>query len=715
MASGNKYVVPLPDKERKSLGLDGAEEIVQRAYDCLEQARMAERDWRTLAQKTYRFYAGDQWDADVKSRLEALNKPIITRNLVGIAVDTLTGVEVTNKQRIVVEPRQMDPGAPANNLSHVATEIIRYFIQQCDGDVELSDIFKDAAICGRGAAECRTDYESDPDGTVIIERCHPLEFYVDPRSKKRNLADARWIVRLKELDKSEAKEMWPDFSEQIDAAMSTNADANAGIVPVPQEQPETDRYYPAKGYTAPAGTVQIMEYQHRERETYVELVSAVPGPDGQGQKEQITPEQGQVLLKQAQDQNDERVKIAQDLLAQKQAALVKIPITPNSPLQAIQLLEQVDEIPPGTAQSLAPVPLPVIGPQKYKWCHYQCFIIGKTVLEKRKTALDGSAFTYKFITAKRDDSDMRRVTFFGIVKNMLSPQEWANKTISEITHILGVMPKGGIVAETGVFPDIEAAKDEWAAGDTISEINPGKMNAWRPRETGNSLAALNALYQFANLSGSGIRESTGISVELMGQSERDIAGVVVAQRAKQAVITQAEIFNAWKLFLKQIGRYILDLVREYIATDNGERAIMITGRDGAQTIPLLKNQLAIKYDLIVDQAPDSTSYKQEVGELLKQILPALIKAGITPPIQLLRYVLPATVAEEIIRMVQAMPPQAPPGTAPGIQGPPKTSMPGGAPGPGGPPGQAPGQGPPQMSPQTAQQLLALISATQQGG
>lgn len=109
------------------------------------------------------------------------------------------------------------PGAPPagppvdtqSAVDEILTKGADWIRDQCDADQEESDAFRDALICGVGWTETRMDYEEEPEGKILIERVDPLEVLADPKSRKPNFADARYIRRARPYSKEEFEERWP--------------------------------------------------------------------------------------------------------------------------------------------------------------------------------------------------------------------------------------------------------------------------------------------------------------------------------------------------------------------------------------------------------------------------------------------------------------------------------------------------------------------------
>lgn len=267
--------------------------------------------------------------------------------------------------------------------------------------------------------------------------------------------------------------------------------------------------------------------------------------------------------------------------------------------------------------------------RQYKNVYYRGFFSGDTLLEfGLSPSQDG--FMYNPVTGKRDRNTN---TWYGLTRVMKDPQRWANKWLSQILHIINSNAKGGLLAETNAFVDPKKAAEEWSSPDSITWLREGALTGKKVQERSivNYPAGLDKLMQFALGS---LPMVTGINLEALGLANREQAGVLEAQRKQAAYGLLSPLFDALRLYRVAQGRVLLHLMNEYIADG---RLIRIGGPESEQFLPLAKQEGALKYDIIVDQSPNAPDVKERTWQALESLVPALLKAGMAVPPDVLDY------------------------------------------------------------------------------
>lgn len=262
-----------------------------------------------------------------------------------------------------------------------------------------------------------------------------------------------------------------------------------------------------------------------------------------------------------------------------------------------------------------------------KKIYYQAFVAGGKVLENGKAPY-ADGFTFRCMTGMRDRNKNR---WFGLVEIMKDPQRWANKWLSQIMFILNSNSKGGLLAEEGAFTNPHKAEEDWSRADSIINLQPGGLGKIQERQQTAYPQGIDRLMQYAI---DAINDAPGVSLELMGLTGRAQAGILELQRRQSGLTILATFFDSLRRYRKEQGRVMAYFIREFIA-DN--RLIRILGPEGHQYIPLMKDSVAFKYDVIVDDAPTSPNMKEKVFALLTEMMPTFMNAGIPITPELLDY------------------------------------------------------------------------------
>lgn len=265
--------------------------------------------------------------------------------------------------------------------------------------------------------------------------------------------------------------------------------------------------------------------------------------------------------------------------------------------------------------------------KQFKRVYYYAYFANETLLEADKSPCQ-AGFTYQCITGKRDRN---KNTWYGLTRVMKDPQRWANKWLSQILHIINSNAKGGLLAETGAFVDPQRAQDEWAMPESITLLKEGGLQKIEQKQVVNYPTGLDRLMEFALAS---LPQVTGINLEALGLAAREQANVLEQSRKQAAYGLLAPVFDSLRRYRKNQGRILLDFIHNYISDG---RLIRIGGPDSEQFVPLTKAPKAPRYDIIVDQSPNSPDTKQKTWEILESLVPNMMKAGIPVPPDLLDY------------------------------------------------------------------------------
>ena len=562
------------------------DEVVALVNKRWKDARDHWSDWRNEARGAYELVAGRQWKGEQVRELERQRRPVVAFNRIAPTIDAVCGSEAQNRQAIKYFPRGIEDSSVAEMLTNAAA----WVRDRSNADIEENEAFRDSLICGVGVTVTRVSYASNPDGDIEIERCDPLEVYVDPSARKRNFVDARYVIGTRWVSGPDLEEEWPDKYEDL---TSETLSEDGPDLPTLADDKDYDGEDDAGHFRPRTNEYRLLQCEWREPVTYYRV---------------LDPQSGKLI-----DVDAKRYQ------------------------QMTQAMEQM----------MLP---PIKAVKARKWVWRRAIVCGNVLLSDGEAPCK-SGSSYKFITGPRD----RNLGInYGLVRAMRDPQEWANKFLSQIMHIINTNAKGGVMFETGAFDNVGNAKEEWAKPDSFLQMNPGGLQKIQQRQAITYPAGLDNLMQFAV---SSIRDVTGVNLEILGLADRQQAGVLESQRKQAALTILASWFDALRAYRREHGKLMYDFIQRYIADG---RLIRIDSDNGPKTAQLLKAPDTLQYDVIVDSAPSAVNVKEQTFQTLQALLPSAMKMGLPIPPSVLKYLpIPESLAVEWQKMLSGdnIPPQ----------------------------------------------------------
>lgn len=208
---------------------------LSRLKKMLDDHRTATAEARQQSVVDIDYYDTKQWTPSERRALRKRKQPDITINRIKVAVNGILGVTQRGKS----EPRAY-PRTPKDAQSaDVATDALRFMAERARFSAMKLDVFKDMLVPGTGAVLVGVD----DDRNIAPEQIRWEEFIYDPRSRRADFKDARYLGIAKWMFVDDAKLMWPKMADELESACSTGP---VGVVDEsfqdrPVAQPWVDR------------------------------------------------------------------------------------------------------------------------------------------------------------------------------------------------------------------------------------------------------------------------------------------------------------------------------------------------------------------------------------------------------------------------------------------------------------------------------------------
>ena len=202
-----KAVAPeMDEQEFKGRGIEVYKDWVRNAEDAHSDARKLshrDRDW-------YDNYDDTQWDETEKAILKNRGQPLVTMNRIKRKVNFLCGIEQKSRSDPKAYPRK-----PQNtDQAQVATDVLDYIENTTRFDKTASASFKNLCIDGIEAVDVCYEKGAGAYG-INIKEIDFDQFFYDPRSRRPDYNDARYLGYHNWYDLEDAEAMFPNAPEGL--------------------------------------------------------------------------------------------------------------------------------------------------------------------------------------------------------------------------------------------------------------------------------------------------------------------------------------------------------------------------------------------------------------------------------------------------------------------------------------------------------------------
>lgn len=179
-----------------------------------DEARDLTADARKKQAKDRDYYDGPkQLDSDVRATLRMRGQPAIYTNRVRPAIDGILGVLEAGR----VDPRAYPRNPTDEDAADVATKTLRYIADVAGFAQTKLDCAEDFFIEGPCAAIIECDGEQ-----ISINQIRWSEFFYDPRSRRHDFKDARYLGFAQWLHSDYVRSVYPEAATRLGDLMSVS-------------------------------------------------------------------------------------------------------------------------------------------------------------------------------------------------------------------------------------------------------------------------------------------------------------------------------------------------------------------------------------------------------------------------------------------------------------------------------------------------------------
>ena len=258
----------------------------------------------------------------------------------------------------------------------------------------------------------------------------------------------------------------------------------------------------------------------------------------------------------------------------------------------------------------------------------------------------------------------RRGNPFGVVRNLLSPQEQLNKIASQELHIVNTTANSGWMVESGSLVGMTADDLEEHGAETGLVLEYARGTTPPQKIGANQIPT--GLDRIAQKAQANIQAISGINESMLGTDSAEVSGVAIqAKQNRGAVMIQVPLDNLAKA-RQYLAEKVLNLIQTFYTE---ERIIQVTD----ETDPMqpreevmlnvetpegqIINNLTIgEYDVIVSTSPARDSFDEtQFAEAL-----SLRQAGVAIPDDAIITYSHLQKKEELAKRIRVMTGQEPP-------------------------------------------------------
>ena len=363
-----------------------------------------------------------------------------------------------------------------------------------------SQVFADGVIQDRGYYDIRVDFENDITGEVRITSEDPINIMLDPDAKEYNPETWNEVIKTKWMTLDEVEEQYgKDKRKAVEAYVNTANTFGSDSILMEEE-------------TFGASEQWFGEWQQNDDSRDVRRV--------------------RVIERQFKKLGDQRVYID------------------NETGDISEIPEMVSD---ERAQDIADEHNLSITQKRKRRIRWTVSCDGVTFLDEWSI--------YRSFTIVPYFPYWRRGRPFGVVRNLLSPQEQLNKIESQELHIVNTTSNSGYTLEAGTLTNMTEEDLEARGAETGLVLvhragsNPPQKIKPNPVPSG--------IDRMSQKSAMAIREISGVREEMLGATNPEVSGVAMREGRKGGLVQMQVPFDNLKRSRHLVAEKMLQLIQDF--------------------------------------------------------------------------------------------------------------------------------------------------------
>ena len=544
-------------KPKKNLTKAEQLTLAKNQWNAYTRARdSGHEEYVDIAKKCDMYYRGEQWDEFDQQQLDDQGRPALTINTILPTINAVLAEQSTKKADIQFKPR----GGGNQEIADVLTQVYAQIADNNKLDWVEQQVFSDGLIQDRGWFDIRIDFSDHIQGEVRIESKDPLDILIDPDAKHYDPRTWNEIFETKWMSIDEIEEVYGQKqADQLRMLAETGTTLGADSMEFEEERyGDTDEYNYGQQYPGDPENARMLRSIRVIERQYYKLKDCIYYVDAvTGDKREVPSNWNKKKREDFADQFGLEI-------IEKKMRKVRWTVTADT----VVLFDD--------------------------WSPYAHFTLVPY-------------FPY-----------FRRGNPFGMVRNLLSPQEQLNKITSQELHIVNTTANSGWIVENGSLSGMTADDLEEHGAETglVLEFNRGSTPPAKipPNQIPTGLDRL------GQKAAQNIKQISGISEAMLGMDSPEVSGVAIAQKQNRgSLLLQVPLDNLAKT-RQYLAEKILQLVQAYYTE---ERVVQVTDEQDPyksrqklrvnEMTPegeIINNLTLGEYDVVVGTAPARDNFDE---------------------------------------------------------------------------------------------------------